>query len=79
MILDFNKGVTKISKAKDYWYIFIPKMVQQQLQRLGVEQGHLVVWESIEEREGVVYVTLKIIRTGSIQISRQKVVRVEKQ
>ena len=79
MILDFNKGVTKIPKAKDYWYIFIPKIVQQQLQRLGVEQGHLVVWESIEEREGVVYVTLKIIRTGSVQISRQKVVRVEEQ
>jgi len=62
---------------REYWYIIMPKKVKAILEGMGVEDGHLVVWDAIEETGNVIEVRLKILRIKKDRIRREKVIAVE--
>ncbi len=63
--------VTRISKMKDMWYLFIPKPVQQKLRELGVDHGNMVLWKEIRDADSSVVLVLEIVRTSeAIQVRK---------
>ena len=66
--------VTKISRMKDQWYVFIPKAIQQKLQDMGIQQGSLVLWKEVKEEGNTVRIVIEIVRTNE-PVSTRKVAK----
>ena len=56
--------VTRISRMKDMWYIFVPKVVQEKLREIGIEHGSLVLWKEIRAEDNSVVLVLEVVRTS---------------
>jgi len=59
--LDFVPA-TRISKQKDMWHIYVPQLVQLELQKYGFEHKNIVLWKIKEIKENEAKIELIIVK-----------------
>jgi len=59
--LDFVPA-TRISKQKDMWHIYVPQLVQLELQKYGFEHKNIVLWKIKEIKENEARIELIIVK-----------------
>jgi len=59
--LDFVPA-TRISKQKDMWHIYVPQLIQMQLEQKGFGHKNIVLWKLKEIGENEAKIELIIVK-----------------